>query len=194
MQASSFGVLRGHAGRGIVMMGNRYAEAYIKFLVHFHGDRDYFECHEVLEDYWKEHPESPYSITWVGLIQSAVAMYHYRRGNIAGAVKLFTGALEKFREEDFQELGIDAARWRELLVATLAKLRRGEHSPYADIDIPIQDPQLKAECEARCRQLGLAWGSSSDVWNENLIHRHIRRDRTEVIEERQRQLEQRGGR
>ena len=23
---------------------------YIDFLVHFHGDRDYFECHEILEE------------------------------------------------------------------------------------------------------------------------------------------------
>ena len=175
-------------------MGNRYPEAYVRFLAHFHGDRDYFECHEILEEYWKEHPESPYRVTWVSLIQSAVAMYHYRRGNITGAIKLLAGALEKFRGEDVQELGIEAARWRRLLESTLAKLRRGEHSPYADIEIPIRDPQLKAACEAACRKLGFSWGSSSNITNENLIHRHIRRDRTEVIKERQRRLEQRGGR
>ena len=48
-----------------------YPEAYIDFLVHFHGDRDWFECHERLEEYWKEHPDDPKSDTWVGLIQVA---------------------------------------------------------------------------------------------------------------------------
>ncbi|MEH7501602.1 DUF309 domain-containing protein, partial [Neobacillus drentensis] len=28
-----------------------YPTEYIQFLAHFHGDRDYFECHELLEDY-----------------------------------------------------------------------------------------------------------------------------------------------
>ena len=31
-----------------------YPEAYIEYLMYFHGNRDYFECHEVLEEYWKE--------------------------------------------------------------------------------------------------------------------------------------------
>ncbi|MFZ3196347.1 MAG: DUF309 domain-containing protein, partial [Bacillus mycoides] len=26
-----------------------YPTEYIQFLIHFHGDYDYFECHEILE-------------------------------------------------------------------------------------------------------------------------------------------------
>ncbi len=31
-----------------------YPNAYLDYLVYFHGHRDYFECHEVLEEYWKK--------------------------------------------------------------------------------------------------------------------------------------------
>lgn len=51
-----------------------YPQAYIEYLEYYHGARDYFECHEVLEEYWKENPSSPLSAAWVGLIQLAVAM------------------------------------------------------------------------------------------------------------------------
>ena len=34
-----------------------YSQAYIDYLVHFHGDRDYFECHELLEEHWKKTKE-----------------------------------------------------------------------------------------------------------------------------------------
>lgn len=172
-----------------------YPEAYVMFLVHFHGDRDYFECHEQLEDYWKEHPESPYRVTWVGLIQSAVGMYHYRRGNIAGAVKSLQGALQKFHSGDLLGLGIDAEQWRRRLEETLAKLREEAPAPYRDIEIPIQDSKLLDECVRICRRLGFVWGAPSEMDNAELIHRHLRRDRTPIIEERQRRLdERRGGR
>lgn len=31
-----------------------YPAEYLEYLVYFHADRDYFECHEILEEYWKE--------------------------------------------------------------------------------------------------------------------------------------------
>lgn len=31
-----------------------YPPEYIEFLYHFHCDRDYFECHEILEELWKK--------------------------------------------------------------------------------------------------------------------------------------------
>ncbi|WP_205628902.1 DUF309 domain-containing protein, partial [Acinetobacter baumannii] len=51
-----------------------YPEALIDYLVYFHADRDFFECHEVLEDYWKSLPKEERSLFWVGLIQIAVGL------------------------------------------------------------------------------------------------------------------------
>ena len=80
-----------------------YPEAYIEFLMYFHGNRDYFECHEVLEEYWKEVDPGNRSSHWVGLIQVAVGFYHYRRGNLAGALRTFHKAIKNI-ESNHNEL------------------------------------------------------------------------------------------
>ena len=59
-----------------------FPQKYIEYLVHFHGDRDYFECHEILEEYWKKIDNGNKESIWVGLIQLAVANYHHRRKNL----------------------------------------------------------------------------------------------------------------
>ncbi len=43
---------------------------------------EYFECHDVLEDFWTEQtcPEKP---LFQGLIQAAVAMFHFEEGILA---------------------------------------------------------------------------------------------------------------
>ncbi|MCD2486520.1 DUF309 domain-containing protein, partial [Staphylococcus aureus] len=50
-----------------------YPKAYIDYLVEFHATRDYFECHEILEEYWKEDPPKKRKRYWVGFIELAVA-------------------------------------------------------------------------------------------------------------------------
>ena len=48
----------------------------------------FFECHDVLEDYWSEltGPEKPF---FQGLIQAAVALFHYEEGNLGGALRMY---------------------------------------------------------------------------------------------------------
>lgn len=174
------------------MQENR-PEAYVRFLAHYHGDRDFFECHELLEEYWKAHPESPFRQTWAVLIQAAVGMYHHRRGNAAGAVKSFEGAMRKWEPEQLRELGIDAAAWRRRLEEAAEAARAG--SPYRDVDIPLADGRLEAQARQLCEQAtGAPWGSPSRMDDLELLHRHARRDRTDVIEARQASLARRGGR
>ena len=52
---------------------------------------DYFECHDVLEDFWSEQtcPERPF---FQGLIQAAVALFHFEEGNLAGACRMYLSA------------------------------------------------------------------------------------------------------
>jgi predicted metal-dependent hydrolase len=165
-------------------MERKYPEAYIAFLAHFHGDRDYFECHELLEEYWKEHPQSPYRHTWVCLIQSAVGMYHYRRGNIAGARKSLEGSLRLFRALELSELGINAMVWRERLTAVLAGLQSVDEIPYQDINIPLTDVLLLHAVLRECERMGVEWEAPSRMEERGLIHRHTLRDRSDVIEAR----------
>jgi len=177
--------------RGTAALTKELPEAYLRFLAHFHGDRDYFECHELLEEYWKEHPESPYRQAWVGLIQAAVGMYHYRRGNAAGAAKSLAGALRRSERAPLRSLGIDAERWIETLEGALAAVRAG--APYRDVDVPLADERVASEGRRRCEELGYAWGAPSRMDEPQLIHRHTLRDRSDVIEARLRSLGSRRG-
>jgi predicted metal-dependent hydrolase len=54
----------------------------------FFNEQDYFEAHEVWENLWMDcaGPERKF---YQGLIQAAVALYHFGNGNLRGAVKLF---------------------------------------------------------------------------------------------------------
>lgn len=48
---------------------------------------EFFACHDVLEDFWGELtcPEKPF---FQGLIQAAVALFHFEEGNLGGARRM----------------------------------------------------------------------------------------------------------
>lgn len=168
---------------------NRYPEAYIEYLAHFHGSRDFFECHEILEEYWKKHPGDPHARTYVGLIQIAVGLYHHRRGNLAGACKMLRSSLEELNPAHVHQLGLDAAALQRMIERRLLEME--ERTAYADLNLPIEDSRLLTQCEAACSRMGIAWNTPSDVANDELVHRHKLRDRTDVIRERLRQKQMR---
>ncbi|MDQ8739396.1 DUF309 domain-containing protein [Paenibacillus sp. LHD-38] len=158
-----------------------FPKAYIDYLVEFHASRDYFECHELLEEYWKEHPEDPLSLTWVGLIQLAVGLYHERRGNRRGAEKMLVQAERKLFMAPLAELGIKKDSLVEQLKLRITSLQTGEDRLYSDIDFLIINDEVAALCKQACEQRGLKWGTPSPLHDESIIHRHTKRDRSEVI-------------
>lgn len=171
-----------------------YPKEYIDFLIHFHGDRDYFECHEILEDYWKEIDPGNKESHWVGLILLAVSTYHHRRGNFKGAKRTLEKALRIFRThpDSLSMLGIDGTVLFELINERLRLIETEQE--YTSFSFPLNDPHLLETCLKSCREHGFEWGKDSDLTNDSLIHRHSLRDRTNVIEERSRMLTaKRGG-
>lgn len=164
----------------------QYPEAYIEYLLHFHAERDYFECHEVMEEFWKEHPGDERSRTYVALIQIAVGMYHIRRGNRMGAVKMLQSAQRNAQAEHVTSLGLDPDVLDPLIGLTWAQIERDGYL-YQDINLPIVDADLIAFCQSECERRGLTWHAPSRMADIELIQKHTRRDRTEVIEERIRQ-------
>ncbi|MFH5184645.1 DUF309 domain-containing protein [Paenibacillus sp. TAB 01] len=110
-----------------------YPKAYIDYLMYFHAERDFFECHEVMEEYWKEHPEDPLSSNYVGLIQIAVSMYHHRRGNLKGAVKMLMQALHNLTDAGMLRLGLDPVQLRKMLNERLEALHT-PGIPYSDFE------------------------------------------------------------
>lgn len=164
---------------------NGYADAYVRYLVHFHEERDYFECHEVLEEFWKEHPEDPLAEAYVALIQIAVASYHERRGNLRGAVKMFRAALERLDRTNVQSLGLDSLALKAILENRLQALEGSKHV-FTDINLPITDPILLEACKRSCKSPD-RWGTPSEAGDAYLLHKHKMRDRSGVVEEREKQ-------
>lgn len=170
-----------------------YPDAYLAYLVHFHGDRDYFECHEILEEYWKSLPKEQRHSVWVGLIQIAVGLYHHRRGNFPGAEKMISSSLRitKQNPDCITALGLDVNLLKEALAVRLRSIQQGE--AYQSINLPIKDETLLRELQTNCKEMGLLYGNPSNLNDSYLCNKHTLRDRSEVILERQRSLQAKQG-
>lgn len=123
-----------------------YDRLYVQFVYYFNMERDYFECHEVLEELWLEEGRSK---LYQGLLQVAVGLYHFRNGNVAGAIKLMKAATAKLEQYPSDALGIDLAQLRQEAAAYTTKLERYDVEPFEfyDLDIRILDPELTRAIE-----------------------------------------------
>lgn len=168
-----------------------YPKEYIEYLVHFHGDRDYFECHELLEDYWKKVDKNNKRSILVGFILLAVSNYHHRRQNYKGAARTLTKALDIFQEQQQQltSFGFSSSELLGFLNNRLLAIQNKEQ--YTSLVLPIQDSTLIEECKKTSKQKGFVWTTESDLANVDLVHRHSRRDRSDVILERTKALQER---
>ena len=166
-----------------------YPSSYILFLSYFHGNRDYFECHEVLEEYWKS-PEGNSEKIWVGLIQTAVGFYHYRRGNLTGAKKMFNKSKQTLLPEmsSLETLGLDAEHYFKLLDEQIKKIEN--NLPYESVNLPIQDKTLLTACKKVCEQNHWTFGAASVLPPAEIIHKHKLRDRSDVEESRKKAIKQ----
>src|SRR4051812_47217667 len=67
---------------------------------------DYFECHETLEALWLAEAE-PLRRLYQGILQVGVALYHQRRGNYRGAIRLLESGIGYLLTFEPHCLGID---------------------------------------------------------------------------------------
>ncbi|SFI26861.1 hypothetical protein SAMN02799624_00009 [Paenibacillus sp. UNC496MF] len=101
-----------------------YDEKFVRFVVLFNVDEDYFECHEVMEELWLEEGRST---LYQGLLQAAVGLHHWRNDNFSGAAKLFAQAESKLAAYPDETSGLDLGRLRADIAVSLAMLR-----PYVE--------------------------------------------------------------
>ncbi|MGG0716634.1 DUF309 domain-containing protein [Robertmurraya massiliosenegalensis] len=160
-----------------------YPKEYIEYLVHFHGDRDYFECHEVLEEYWKKVDKSNKNSVLVGFILLAVSNYHHRRENFSGAARTLKKAIAILQQYELEPYGLAESEFLPLLKKRLVRIE--ERQEYKSLNFPIYDSSLIEACKKACEQKGLSWCVVSDLSNDEIVHRHLLRDRSEVIQERE---------
>lgn len=133
----------------------------------FECHQDYFECHEVLEEAWQEGNRS--HLGYAVLIQYAVAHYHARRGNMNGAKKSIEALKQKLAlaSVPLEELGLDVSSFQDDLGSW----------PLPEI-LPLQQKTRDA-VEALKKSF-----PPTDLTFDQLIHKHLYRDRSSVVEER----------
>jgi uncharacterized protein len=163
-----------------------FPRPFIDYLIYFHCFKDYFECHEVLEEHWKA--EGRKNRLWVSFIQIAVAMYHHRRGNFPGAKKQITRAISIVELEKAQvcQLGISVDALVSLLIQKKDEI--GECKSYSPMTFPIINEKLINQCEIKAKEMGTNWGEPKHLISDDIIHKHKLRDRSAIIKERILQL------
>lgn len=78
--------------------------------IYLFNEEEFFECHDVLEELWADTMgESRLFIQ--GMIQAAVAMFHFGNENLGGARKMYHSAVEKLQQYPSPYMGIDLLRF-----------------------------------------------------------------------------------
>ncbi len=155
-----------------------YHPLFVDFLVYFNGNQDYFEGHEVLEEYWKSIPKYSKSHPLTAYILLSTGMYHWRRGNSDGAYRTINKAFqrfcklpssyEEFKEEvDFQQLLHDVRHARNEIIAG---------NSFQAMEIKLLSPYLTELVRASEQKLQLLKKDSDEV-----IHKHMLRDRSDIL-------------
>ena len=78
--------------------------------VRLFNEEEFFECHDVLEELWAESLGEEQKFLQ-GLIQAAVALFHFGNENLGGARKLYHSAREKFELYGDHYWGIDLVKF-----------------------------------------------------------------------------------
>lgn len=136
------------------MVNPSYEPLYVTYLVYFNRDRDYFECHEVLEELWLKLDRDP---VYKGLLQVAVGLYHFRNGNYRGGYMMLDSAVHRLEHASSQALGINMAKLvdearacaRQLAEAVMEGSEELHRQPpiYRDLKIEIIEPGLRRAVE-----------------------------------------------
>ena len=72
------------------------------------NEKDYFECHEVIEDLWLATPaDDPHRDLYKGVIQAAAAIYQFGRGILSGAQGLYKTAVDYLEKYKPHALGLN---------------------------------------------------------------------------------------
>ena len=99
-------------------------DALEKGVAEFNAGR-YFECHDTLEELWSG-LRGPARDFFQGLIQVAVAQYHWSCDNHAGAESMMLRALGRFQRYPDRYCGFDLGGQRAWLDRALERVRRRE--------------------------------------------------------------------
>lgn len=150
---------------------------FIDYITYFNGNHDYFECHEVLEEYWKDVAPGDKRHPLVGYVQIATGMYHWRRGNTNGAMRIFKKGVTLLTtptDARFTDY-IDMKRLHDDCTRALQRMQDGE--TFCAFTMHVTNDALQTVVAQRIEQLELADASF-------LLDKHKLRDRSDVLQAR----------
>ncbi|WP_017548912.1 DUF309 domain-containing protein [Salinicoccus carnicancri] len=155
--------------------------------------QDYFECHEIMEEAWKSKAERTKEDPEVFLILMAVGEYHYRRGNIAGAVKSYQKALTIFDRRPFvlEKGGLEPS----IISIMEGRLSDMHDVPFSPLEFPLTQTILielnSTYMPAMPYESFLKWRKKRHVTDEFTVNKHLMRDRRQVEADRKAALKKR---
>ncbi|HEY9871771.1 MAG TPA: DUF309 domain-containing protein [Candidatus Obscuribacterales bacterium] len=100
--------------------------------------REFFQCHETLEDFWHRQSDAERDLTQ-GIIQIAVGYYHFLRDNRPGALKLLDRGTRRIQKYLPACWGIDVAA----LVEAVSRDREALSRAGTDEPVQLQFPQIR---------------------------------------------------
>jgi len=155
--------------------------------------QDYFECHEIMEEAWKSKAERSKEDPEVFLILMAVGEYHYRRGNIAGAVKSYRKALSIFASRPFrlEEGGLEPS-----IISVMERRLANMHDVrFSPLEFPLTQNTLMKLNSTYLPEMPyesfLEWRKVRHVTDEFTVNKHRMRDRHQIESDRKATLKKR---
>ena len=161
----------------MIILHQTFDPLFIDYCTYFNGNKDYFECHEVLEELWKDVAPRDKEHVLVGFIQVATSLYHWRRGNVRGAEKSLASAIELLRQH-LECSYFDVVDANDLLAnceTALSSIRAG--NGYESFELVFVDEAFRKLVAERISLLPA-------VDPHFITHKHTLRDRSDVILER----------
>ncbi|HXG64263.1 MAG TPA: DUF309 domain-containing protein [Blastocatellia bacterium] len=105
-----------------------YPREYLEGIAHFNARR-YYEAHEVWEEIWLRSSEET-KLFYQMLIQAAVGLHHYERGNYRGGRGMHKAVTEKLRRLPSVYMSLDLADFSRQFKSFFAELiEKGNESP-----------------------------------------------------------------
>ncbi|TDL97842.1 DUF309 domain-containing protein [Macrococcus brunensis] len=143
----------------------------VEFYYYFLHERHYFECHEIMEDAWKENSVYTKNDIEVGLILLATSQYHLRRGNKKGARTCLKKAYQILKMYSLSEIGL-----HDSVLYILEENMTSEE--YVPLTLPLTN-EMKEAIHKQHPDFSVKHAPDAR-W----IHFHRTRDRSDVIEAR----------
>lgn len=151
---------------------------FVDYCSYFNGNEDYFECHEVLEEYWKEIAPGEKQHPLVGYVQLATGLYHWRRGNFVGANRILQKAMLILEKND-APLFYEYINKHDLLEQMHNSLQHIQNSQdFIAFQLPIINDALQLLVSQKITSL-------PSLSTQFIMNKHMLRDRSDILAERE---------